>query len=115
MTLAAILHMSLTGQMTQYARARLTRRLYRSMPWIGSVVAVVTIGSAIRRKGWIGGTLDTALDFIPFVGGAKNLAEAARGRDFIRDKGAISGLANASDQTSRFAGGRRSSDRRDTP
>jgi hypothetical protein len=26
------------------------------------------------------------LDFIPFVGGAKNLAEAARGRDFIRDR-----------------------------
>jgi len=86
MTLAVILHMSITGQMTQYARGRLTRRLYRSMPWIGSVVAIVTIGSAIRRKGWLGGTLDTTLDFIPFVGGAKNIAEAARGRDFIRDK-----------------------------
>ena len=93
MTLAAILHMSLTGQMTQYARGRLTRRLYRSMPWIGSVVAVVTIGSAIRRKGWIGGTLDTALDFMPFVGGAKNFAEAVRGRDFIRDKPRAIGAA----------------------
>jgi hypothetical protein len=86
MSLASIFHMSMTRQMTQYASARLTRRLYRSLPWIGSVVAVVTIGSAIRRKGWVGGTLDTALDFIPFVGGAKNFAEAARGRDFIRDK-----------------------------
>ena len=86
MSLAAIFHMSMTRQVTQYASARLTRRLYRSVPWIGSVVAVVTIGSAIRRKGWLGGALDTALDFIPFLGGAKNFAEAARGRDFIRDK-----------------------------
>ena len=86
MTFAAISDMSITGQMTQYARGRLTRRLYRSMPWIGSLVAIVTVGSAIRRKGWLGGTVDTALDFIPFVGGAKNFAEAARGRDFIRDK-----------------------------
>ena len=115
MSFAAIFPMSMTRQMTQYASARLTRRLYRSMPWIGSVVAVVTIGSAIRNKGWLGGTLDTALDFIPFVGGAKNFAEAARGRDFIRDKHVVSGPANATDQAPRFAGGRRSSDRRDTP
>jgi putative toxin of predicted polymorphic toxin system len=115
MTLAAIFHMSIARQMTQYARGRLTRRLYRSMPWIGSVVAVATIGSAIRQKGWLGGTLDTTLDFIPFVGGAKNFAEAVRGRDFIKDKGAVSRPANASDQAPRFAGDRRASDRRDTP
>jgi hypothetical protein len=78
--------MAISKQVKQYATARLTRRLYRSMPWIGSIVALATIGAAIRRKGWFGGTLDTALDFIPFVGGAKNFAEAARGRDFIRDK-----------------------------
>ena len=85
MSLAAMFSMSVSRQVTQYASGRLTRRLYRSMPWIGGLVAVVTIGSAIRRKGWLGGTLDAALDFIPFVGGVKNFAEAARGRDFIRD------------------------------
>jgi hypothetical protein len=58
----------------------------RSMPWIGGAIALVTLGSAIRRKGMFGGTLDTALDCIPFVGAVKNLAEAGRGRDFIRDK-----------------------------
>jgi hypothetical protein len=26
---------------------------------------------------------------MPFVGGAKNLAEAGRGRDFIRDRGTL--------------------------
>jgi hypothetical protein len=56
------------------------------MPWIGGLLALVTVGSSIRRKGFIGGTIDTALDFTPFVGGAKNLVEAGRGRDFIRDK-----------------------------
>jgi hypothetical protein len=78
--------MAITRQLKQYAGRRVTRRVYRAMPWVGGVIALVTLGGAIRRKGWFGGTLDTALDFIPFVGGAKNLAEASRGRDFIRDK-----------------------------
>ncbi len=56
------------------------------MPWIGSLIALATLGAAVRRKGLLRGTADTVLDFIPFVGGTKNLAEAARGRDFIRDK-----------------------------
>jgi hypothetical protein len=49
-------------------------------------VALLTIGNAIRRKGMLGGTLHTTLDFIPFVGGVKTLAEMARGRDFFPDK-----------------------------
>ena len=73
-------------QVRQYAGRKLTRRLVRAVPWLGGVVALVTVGAAIRRKGFLGGTVDTALDMIPFVGGAKNLVEAGRGRDFIRDK-----------------------------
>lgn len=64
----------------------MTRRLYRSVPWIGGALVLATIGRAIRRKGFVGGTLDSALDFIPFVGGAKNLVEAGRGRDFFPDR-----------------------------
>ena len=75
-----------TRHLKQYAGRKLTRRLYRSVPWIGGALALVTIGAAIRKKGFFGGTIDTALDMIPFVGGAKNLVEAGRGRDFIRDK-----------------------------
>ena len=78
--------MAISTHVKQYASRRLTRRLYRSMPWIGGALALLTIGGAVRRKGWIRGTLDTVLDVIPFVGGAKNFAEATRGRDFIRDK-----------------------------
>ena len=56
------------------------------MPWIGAVVAVAAIGTAVRRKGLIGGAVDTALDATPGVGAVKNAFEAIRGRDFIKDK-----------------------------
>jgi hypothetical protein len=79
-------YMTFAKQATQYARGRLLRRLSRSMPWIGGVVAVAAIGTAIRRKGVFGGALDTALDATPGVGALKNAFEAIRGRDFIRDK-----------------------------
>jgi putative toxin of predicted polymorphic toxin system len=78
--------MGIRKQLSRYASRRITRRLYRTMPWIGSVLAIVTLGKAVRRKGLVGGTVDTALDFIPFVGGVKNLAELGRGRDLIPDK-----------------------------
>jgi putative toxin of predicted polymorphic toxin system len=75
--------MAVSTQLKQYAGRRITRRLMRSMPWLGGIIALATFGQAIREKGVIGGTVDTAIDFIPFVGGVKNLVEAARGRDFI--------------------------------
>jgi hypothetical protein len=78
--------MSMRTQVVQYGQRRLTRKLSRSVPWIGGLLALATVGAAVRRKGFLKGALDTALDFTPFVGGVKNLAEVARGRDFIRDK-----------------------------
>ena len=78
--------MALMKQVSQYGRGRLVRRLSRSVPWIGAVVAIVAIGTAIRRKGLFGGALDTALDVMPGVGAVKNAFEAIRGRDFIKDK-----------------------------
>ena len=78
--------MTLTQQVSQYARGRLIRRLSRSMPWIGAVVAIAAIGTAVRRKGLFGGAFDTALDATPGVGALKNVVEAIRGRDFIKDK-----------------------------
>ena len=72
--------------LTHYAGKKLARRLARSIPWVGAVIAIATVGIAVRRKGWIRGVLHSSLDAIPWVGGAKNLAEAARGRDFFPDK-----------------------------
>jgi hypothetical protein len=86
MDVAPDLSMGMQTQLSQYAQRRMTRRLYRAVPWIGSVIALVTLGRAMRRKGLLGGTVDTVLDFIPFVGTAKNVAEAGRGRDFIPDR-----------------------------
>ncbi len=78
--------MAVAAHLKQYAAMRLSRRVMRSMPWIGGIIAIATVGRAIRRKGMLRGTVDSALDFLPFVGGVKNLAEAARGRDFIPDR-----------------------------
>jgi hypothetical protein len=78
--------MAVARQISQYARGRIIRRLARSMPWIGAVVAVAAIGTSVRRKGLFGGVVDTALDAVPGVGALKNAAEALRGRDFIKDR-----------------------------
>lgn len=78
--------MANTNRLQTYAGRKLTRRLTRSIPYIGALIALATLGSAIRRKGLLRGALHSGLDAIPFVGGAKNLAEAARGRDFLADR-----------------------------
>lgn len=75
-----------TRQLSTYAGTKLARRLARSIPWIGAVIAIATLGHAIRRKGVLRGTVHTGLDAIPFLGGAKTLAEFVRGRDFLPDK-----------------------------
>jgi hypothetical protein len=74
------------AKLQSYATRTLTRRLTRSIPYIGAVVAIATLGSAIRRKGWVRGAIHSGLDAIPFVGAAKNLAEVARGGDFLADR-----------------------------
>jgi hypothetical protein len=73
-------------QFRQFATRRATRRLTRAIPYLGAIVAILTLGSAIRRKGWVRGAIDTALDFTPVVGTAKNMYEVGRGRDVIRDR-----------------------------
>ena len=81
--------MTIRQSLKKYGTRKLMRRVSRSLPWIGGVIAIVALGSAIKRKGVVGGVVHTALDAIPFVGAAKNIVEAGRGRDFIRDKPAI--------------------------
>jgi hypothetical protein len=68
-----------------YGANRLARRLGISVPIVGAAVAAVLLGSAVRRKGLLGGTFDTALNAVPFVGAAKNLYEMLRG-DLIPDR-----------------------------
>jgi hypothetical protein len=78
--------MTLTHRMARWGGARLSRRLSRSLPWVGGLIAVATVASTMRRKGVISGVLDTGLNAVPLVGAAKNVLEVARGRDFFPDR-----------------------------
>ena len=78
--------MTIQQQALRYGQRRVARRLGRAIPWIGTAIALITIGSTIRRKGVMRGTADTALNAIPFLGGLKILAEVVRGRDLFADK-----------------------------
>jgi hypothetical protein len=78
--------MTMTRRVAHWGGARLSRRLSRSLPWIGGLIALATVASTIRRKGVISGSLDTGLNAIPLVGAAKNALEIARGRDFFPDR-----------------------------
>jgi hypothetical protein len=78
--------MSITKQASRYAQMRLARRIGRSLPWVGGAIAILSLGAAIRQKGLFGGSVDTALNAVPFVGAFKNAAEVYRGRDFIKDR-----------------------------
>ncbi len=84
--------MRVTKQVVKFAGHKLTGRLARSIPWIGAVIALAALGSAVRRKGLVRGALHSGLDAVPYVGGSKNLVETIRGRDFFPDKAQ---LANA--------------------
>lgn len=78
--------MSPSGRFLRWGGARVSRRLARSVPFFGAIVALATLGYAIRQKGLARGTADTALNAVPFVGALKNVAEVVRGRDFLRDR-----------------------------
>ena len=93
--------MSVTHQIVQYGQRRMTRKLLRAMPWLGGIVALATLGVAIRRKGALRGAADTLLDFIPFVGGVKNVAEIAKGRDLFADRHVPSSEPGSRDRRSR--------------
>jgi len=86
MALAPLMAMTMTQRIARWGGARLSRRVSRSLPWIGAAVAIVTVASTMRRKGVISGALDTGLNAVPFVGAAKNVLEVARGRDFFPDR-----------------------------
>jgi hypothetical protein len=80
--------MSSLARLSRWGGARLSRRLARSVPYIGTVVALATLGATIRRKGTVGGLADTGLNSIPWVGAAKNLIEVLHGEDFFPDRAA---------------------------
>jgi hypothetical protein len=78
--------MAVATYAVRYGQRRMTRKLIRSVPILGAVVAVATVAAVARRKGFARGVVDAALDFTPFVGAVKNALEILRGRDFLPDR-----------------------------
>lgn len=78
--------MTIGNRIARWGGARLSRRLSRSLPWVGGAVALATVAATMRRKGLLSGAFDTGLNAIPFIGAAKNVVEVARGRDFFPDR-----------------------------
>jgi hypothetical protein len=65
---------------------RVARRAGRSVPLIGAAVSVYLLRETIKRKGLVGGVLDTGLNALPFIGALKSGLETFRDRDFFPDK-----------------------------
>ena len=78
--------MAIANHIVRWGGARMSKRLARSMPWVGAAIALATIAGTMKRKGVFRGGLDTALNAMPVVGAMKTVAELARGRDFIPDR-----------------------------
>ena len=70
--------MAISRQVVQYGSAQMARRLSRSIPLLGTAVALFTLRAAVRRKGFARGLVDSALDATPFVGAGKMLYESIR-------------------------------------
>jgi hypothetical protein len=64
---------------------QIAKRVAKSIPPFGTVVAIGLVGLDIRNKGLVKGVVNSGIDAIPFVGFAKNAVELFRG-DFIPDK-----------------------------
>jgi hypothetical protein len=77
--------LTMTG-VFRWGGMRLARRLSRTVPVIGGVLAVAMVGSAMRRKGAVGGAVETGLNALPVVGTLKAGLEWWRGRDLIPDR-----------------------------
>ena len=64
--------MTTSGKVGRWAGRKLARRLGKSVPFVGALVAVGFLAETIRRKGAIGGLADTALNAVPYFGALKN-------------------------------------------
>jgi hypothetical protein len=61
------------------------KRVAKSIPYVGTVMAIGLVGYDIKRKGVVKGVINSGLDAIPFVGLGKNVVEFFTG-DLLPDK-----------------------------
>lgn len=77
--------MKILRRIIQAGGARLAMRAAKSMPVVGSAVAIGLIGYEVKKKGLVKGVVNVALDATPVVGLAKNAIEAFTG-DWLPDR-----------------------------
>lgn len=61
------------------------KRVAKSVPYLGTIMAVGLVGYDIKKKGVVKGVINSGLDAIPFVGLGKNVIELFTG-DLLPDK-----------------------------
>jgi hypothetical protein len=76
---------SLTKKLAKAGGWKVAKRVAKSIPYVGTFVAIGFIGYDIKRKGVVKGVLNSGLDAIPFVGLGKNVVEFFTG-DLLPDK-----------------------------
>ena len=76
---------SITRKLVHAGGWQVVKRAAKTLPFGGTAVALFLVGSDIKKKGVLGGIVNSGIDAIPFVGLAKNAVELVRG-DFIPDK-----------------------------
>jgi len=69
---------------------QVAKRVAKTIPFGGTVVAIALVGSDIKKRGVVKGVLNSGIDAVPFVGLAKNAVELFTG-DFIPDKKPVKG------------------------
>ncbi len=77
---------SIPRKIAHAAGWQLFKRGAKMLPFGGTAVAIILVGSDIKQKGVVNGVVNSAIDAIPFVGLAKNGIEIVRGRDFSPNK-----------------------------
>lgn len=64
---------------------QVAKRVAKSVPYVGTAMAIGLVGYDIKNKGVVRGVLNAGLDAIPFVGTGKNIIEFFTG-DLLPDK-----------------------------
>ena len=64
---------------------QVAKRIAKSVPYVGTAMAIGLVGYDIKNKGVVKGVLNAGLDAIPFVGTGKNILEFFTG-DLLPDR-----------------------------
>ncbi len=76
---------SLTGRALRAGGWQVVKRFGKSVPLVGTALALGLAGYSMKKKGIVKGAIHTGLDVLPVVGPAKNVVELFTG-DLIPDK-----------------------------